>query len=41
MNFSDLVEKAFNFQDYALLLPLVSNSLIAGAVLGVVGGQRS
>ncbi|CBT75448.1 MULTISPECIES: metal ABC transporter permease [Glutamicibacter] len=38
MNFSDLVEKAFNFQDYALLLPLVSNSLIAGAVLGVVGG---
>src|SRR5690606_41301129 len=39
MNFSDLVEKAFNFQDYALLLPLVSNSLIAGAVLGVVGGM--
>lgn len=38
MNSSDLVEKAFNFQDYALLLPLVSNSLIAGAVLGVVGG---
>lgn len=38
MNFSDLVEKAFNFQDYELLLPLVSNSLIAGAVLGVVGG---
>lgn len=38
MNFSDLVEKAFNFQDYALLLPLVSNSLIAGAVLGVAGG---
>ena len=38
MNFSGLVEKAFNFQDYALLLPLVSNSLIAGAVLGVVGG---
>lgn len=38
MNFSDLVEKAFNFQDYSLLLPLVSNSLIAGAVLGVVGG---
>lgn len=38
MNFSDLLEKAFNFQDYALLLPLVSNSLLAGAVLGVVGG---
>ncbi|MGH3652551.1 metal ABC transporter permease [Glutamicibacter sp.] len=38
MNFSDLIEKAFNFQDYGLLLPLVTNSLIAGAVLGVVGG---
>ena len=38
MNFSDLLDKAFNFQDYGLLLPLVSNSLIAGAVLGVVGG---
>ena len=38
MNFSDLLEKAFNFQDYGLLLPLVTNSLIAGAVLGIVGG---
>lgn len=38
MNFSDFLDKAFNFQDYAQLLPLVSNSLIAGAVLGVVGG---
>lgn len=38
MDFSDLIEKAFNFQDYGLLLPLVTNSLIAGAVLGVVGG---
>lgn len=38
MDFADLIEKAFNFQDYALLLPLVSNSLIAGAALGVVGG---
>lgn len=38
MNFSDLAEKAFNFQDYGLLLPLVSNSLIAGAALGIVGG---
>lgn len=38
MNFSDFIDKAFNFDDYALLLPLVSNSLIAGAVLGVVGG---
>ncbi|MGZ2224814.1 metal ABC transporter permease [Glutamicibacter nicotianae] len=38
MNFSDLLEKAFNFQDYGLLLPLVANSLIAGAALGIVGG---
>lgn len=38
MNFSDLLEKAFNFQDYGLLLPLVTNSLIAGAALGIVGG---
>ncbi|WP_345473814.1 metal ABC transporter permease [Glutamicibacter ectropisis] len=38
MNFSDFIDKAFNFNDYAQLLPLVSNSLIAGAVLGVVGG---
>jgi len=38
MNFSDFIDKAFNFEDYAQLLPLVSNSLIAGAVLGIVGG---
>ncbi|WP_313812223.1 metal ABC transporter permease [Glutamicibacter sp.] len=38
MDFSDFLDKAFNFQDYAQLLPLVSNSLIAGAALGVVGG---
>ena len=38
MNFSDLLEKAFNFQAYGLLLPLVTNSLIAGAALGIVGG---
>ncbi|UTT40928.1 metal ABC transporter permease [Glutamicibacter mishrai] len=38
MNFSDFIDKAFNFDDYAQLLPLVSNSLIAGAVLGIVGG---
>lgn len=38
MNFSDFIDKAFNFEDYGLLLPLVSNSLIAGAVLGIVGG---
>ncbi|QIV88163.1 metal ABC transporter permease [Glutamicibacter mishrai] len=38
MNFSDFIDKAFNFDDYAQLLPLVYNSLIAGAVLGIVGG---
>lgn len=38
MNFSDFIDKAFNFYDYAQLLPLVYNSLIAGAVLGIVGG---
>lgn len=30
-----------NFDDYATLLPLVRNSLIAGAVLGVLGGLIS
>lgn len=28
----------FSFQDYGALLQLVSNSLVAGAVLGIVGG---
>jgi len=30
--------RLFNFADYAELLPLVQNSLIAGALLGLVGG---
>lgn len=30
-----------NFQDYSQLVPLVANSLVAGAVLGVVGGLVS
>lgn len=38
MDFTDFIEKAFNFEDYALLLPLVGNSLVAGAALGIVGG---
>ncbi|GGL91273.1 metal ABC transporter permease [Glutamicibacter protophormiae] len=38
MDFADFIEKAFNFEDYALLLPLVGNSLVAGAALGIVGG---
>lgn len=38
MDFNEFLEAAFNFNDYAELLPLVRNSIIAGAVLGVVGG---
>ncbi|WP_404290417.1 metal ABC transporter permease [Glutamicibacter arilaitensis] len=38
MNFADFLERTLNFEDYALLLPLVTNSLIAGAALGIVGG---
>lgn len=34
----DLWSKIFNFADYGELLMLVHNSLIAGAVLGVIGG---
>ncbi|MFD1211205.1 metal ABC transporter permease [Arthrobacter sp. GCM10027362] len=39
MDFNDFVNAVFNFQDYDQLLPLVRNSLIAGAVLGLVGGM--
>lgn len=38
MDFNDFLEATFNFNNYAELLPLVRNSIIAGAVLGVVGG---
>jgi zinc/manganese transport system permease protein len=34
----DIWHRIFNFDDYGQLLALVHNSLIAGAVLGVVGG---
>jgi zinc/manganese transport system permease protein len=34
----DLWGRLFNFQDYGALLELVQNSIIAGAVLGIVGG---
>lgn len=34
----DLWEQLFNFDNYAELLVLVRNSIIAGAILGVVGG---
>lgn len=39
MDFNELWNAVFNFQDYGELLPLVRNSLIAGAVLGLVGGM--
>ncbi len=38
MDPSELLNAVFNFSDYGELLPLVRNSLIAGAVLGLVGG---
>ncbi|MBG6223653.1 zinc/manganese transport system permease protein [Arthrobacter sp. CAN_A2] len=38
MDFQDIVDALFTFDNYAQLLPLVRNSLIAGAVLGLLGG---
>lgn len=38
MAFEDIWERMFNFDDYGALLTLVRNSVIAGAVLGIVGG---
>jgi zinc/manganese transport system permease protein len=38
MDLNEFMNAVFNFEDYAQLLPLVTNSLIAGAVLGLVGG---
>ncbi len=38
MDLQNLWDAVFNFQNYAELLPLVRNSLIAGAVLGLLGG---
>jgi zinc/manganese transport system permease protein len=38
MDFSGIMEAIFTFDNYAQLLPLVQNSLIAGAVLGLLGG---
>jgi zinc/manganese transport system permease protein len=35
---TDFWASIFNFSDYGQLLALVSNSIIAGAVLGIVGG---
>ncbi|GAA1498796.1 metal ABC transporter permease [Paeniglutamicibacter kerguelensis] len=39
MDLSDIWSTVFSFQDYAEILPLVTNSLIAGAMLGLVGGM--
>ncbi|WP_104165778.1 metal ABC transporter permease [Arthrobacter sp. SX1312] len=38
MDFQDVFDAIFTFDNYAQLLPLVRNSLIAGAVLGLLGG---
>ncbi len=34
-------DKVFNFNDYGELLPLVHNSLLAGLILGLIGGLIS
>jgi zinc/manganese transport system permease protein len=38
VDLNEFMNAVFNFEDYSQLLPLVTNSLIAGAVLGLVGG---
>ncbi|MHA7262630.1 metal ABC transporter permease [Arthrobacter sp. TMN-37] len=38
MDFQSFMEAVFNFENYAELLPLVRNSIWAGAVLGLLGG---
>ncbi|MDQ0735465.1 metal ABC transporter permease [Arthrobacter agilis] len=38
MDFAEMIDAVFTFDNYAQLLPLVQNSLIAGAVLGLLGG---
>lgn len=38
ISLDDLWGRLFNFENYGELLALVSNSLIAGAILGIVGG---
>ena len=34
----DLMDRLFDFSDYDQLIPLVQNSLIAGVLLGLMGG---
>ncbi|WP_159618566.1 metal ABC transporter permease [Arthrobacter zhaoguopingii] len=38
MDFQSFMEAVFNFDNYSELLPLVRNSIWAGAVLGLLGG---
>ncbi len=38
MSWQDFLDAVFNFQNYGDLLPLFSDSIAAGAVLGLVGG---
>ncbi len=38
MDFQDFMNAVFNFENYGELLPLVQNSIWAGAVLGLLGG---
>ncbi|TDK27572.1 metal ABC transporter permease [Arthrobacter crusticola] len=38
MDFQSFMEAVFNFENYSELLPLVRNSIWAGAVLGLLGG---
>ncbi|NYE94838.1 zinc/manganese transport system permease protein [Psychromicrobium silvestre] len=38
MNWSEMINAIFNFANYGELLPLFWDSILAGAVLGVVGG---
>jgi zinc/manganese transport system permease protein len=38
MLFTDVFGQLFNFADYDQLLPLIQNSLLAGALLGLLGG---
>ncbi|EMY33278.1 ABC transporter [Arthrobacter crystallopoietes BAB-32] len=38
MDLNEVFVAIFNFEDYGQLLPLVTNSLIAGVALGLVGG---
>ncbi len=38
MNWADFTNAVFNFSNYAELLPLFRDTLLAGAILGLVGG---